>query len=192
MPVEDYFDEEVNDETANDVRVYAPVGIYVFRVSSGREVDKGFPIELEVVDGTKDKAGLVHNDFLPSDSKKLSRQKRMAFAMATEIYTKQDVKDAKEAGAPLTFDIVKSLGCYMVAKIAAYQNSGPGEENEGKTSIEFSEMYHLDSTQAARLSKQYGGFVDRAKKKIAEMEAGDRFGDAESQQSAESSGGFNV
>ena len=177
MPLEEYFDDKVNESTAGEggFDVVAP-GFYIIRVADVVEKDDNFNIDMEVVGGTKPpEVGKVHREFISLNAKDGNRKRRLAFAMATNLVTKEEIKAARENGSGLAIEYESAVGSHCVIEVEQEKKNVKNEDGEwvpdpnGKivAKIPYDHIWHVDDPSVKRKGIKF----DRTK-----LETGSAFG----------------
>jgi len=166
MPVDEFFDESVNEETVGEGSKFDLIasGYHVLRVADVTEKDDSIEVDVEVrPGGTKPgEISKVHREFFSLNSKDMNRKRRTAFAIATGLTTREQIKEARESGQGLTIDYNVAIGRQFVAELeqtAKQKQDGEGnwvDTDKMVCKIPYDNIWHLDSKQAAK-------YIDRSK-----------------------------
>ena len=180
MPTEEYFDDNVNEGTVGTggFDTVAP-GFYLVRVANVNETDSNLEIDMEIMPGGTKPAEVnkVHREFVSLNSKDGNRKRRLAFALACNILTRDHIKNAREQGHGLVIDYPSAVGQFCVIEIehdAKNVKNSDGEwvpDPTGKvqSKIPYDHIWHIDDKSVAKK----GVKIDREKLATSNAFGGD-------------------
>ena len=176
----EYFDDKVNADTvaSSGFDVVTP-GYHLGRVADVIEDDENIKVDLEVMPGgTKpSEVGKVHREFISRNSKDGNRKRRLAFALAANLVTKDDMKAAQEQGHGLEIDYPSAVGELLVFEIEQERKQKKNDEGQyvpdpdGKvvSKIPYDHIWHVNDPTVAKK----GVKIDRTKLQMESAFGGD-------------------
>lgn len=177
MATEEYFDDKVNEDNIGSGGFdLVAAGFYLVRVADLREGEDKMDVDMEVISGTKPaEVGKVHREFVSLNSKDGNRKKRLAFALACNLLTRDHIKNAREQGHGLVIDYRSAVGQFCVVEIEQETKNVKNNDGEwvadpngkAQAKIPYDHIWHIDDKSVAKK----GIKIDKAK-----LEASNAFG----------------
>ena len=153
MP-EEYFDEEVNEETVgagSGFTLVAP-GYYFGEVVEVSNSEDSFFVEFKILSGTKPHmVGEVHREYFHWNTKKGNRSRRAALCVATGLWSKEQMAAARREGRGISWepdDLLGRICCFEVINEEQEQGKYAGKL---VAKIPYSNIWHPEEKEVARL-----------------------------------------
>jgi len=180
MAVEEYYTDEANEETAGNAdRDKLVPGFYLFRTADAIESGEYITIDAETLQCSKPgmPLGQVHREFFSLAIDKASSNRRIAYQIAANLATKEQIKAARTAGQGLVIEYTSSVGQCWVAEIAPKQVKKKDENGKdvwtddpsGDTKIRYDHIFHVDDP----VLKRKGFIIDKSKLEMSNAFGGD-------------------
>lgn len=158
---EDFYpDDDTNEETVGQSGFdVVESGKYHLHTCQVNEKEDSIEVDLEVMDGTKPaERGKVFRAFMSKNDKKGNRNQRLAYAIATNMVTHDQIRDAREQGKGLSFDYAQSANQHLAAEVVAEEKKEKDSEGNYtvgtgifRSKFSYDHIYHVDSKEVAKL-----------------------------------------